>query len=110
MADINLGVGGANSAVAGGYDIDNSLKFESDNSERISFTPSSAVASERRKHTISFWIKRTELGNDQDWIYQWGDSEGDYLRNFVRFQSDDTLRFATSYNVIINTTRVYILK
>ena len=45
MADINLGVGAANSAT-GGYDIDNSLKFESDNSERISFTPSSAVASD----------------------------------------------------------------
>ena len=89
-----------------GYDIDNSLKFESDNSERMSFTPSSAVASERRKHTISFWIKRTELGSTQ-YIYEWGSSEGDYLRNFLRFQSDDTLRYATSYNTIINTTRVF---
>ena len=105
MADINLGVGAANSAT-GGYDIDNSLKFESDNSERISFTPSSAVASERRKHTISFWIKRTELGSTQ-YIYEWGGSEGDYLRNFLRFQSDDTLRFATSYNVIIDSDRVF---
>jgi hypothetical protein len=93
-------------SISTGYDIDNSLKFESDNSERISFTPSSAVASERRKHTISFWIKRTELGSTQ-YIYEWGGSEGDYLRNLVRFQSDDTLRFATSYNVIINTTRVF---
>ena len=32
MADINLGVGGANSAT-GGYEIDNSLKLEADNSE-----------------------------------------------------------------------------
>jgi hypothetical protein len=93
-------------SISTGYDIDNSLKFESDNSERMSFTPSSAVASERRKHTISFWIKRTELGSTQ-YIYEWGGSEGDYLRNFLRFQSDDTLRYATSYNVIINTTRVF---
>ena len=96
----------SNSAVSGGYEIDNSLKFESDNSERISFTPSSAVASERRKHTISFWIKRTELGSTQ-YIYEWGGSEGDYLRNFLRFQSDDKLRFATSYNVIIDSDRVF---
>ena len=34
MADINLGVGGANSA-SGGYDIDNSLKLEADNSENL---------------------------------------------------------------------------
>jgi hypothetical protein len=27
MADINLGVGGANSAVAGGYEIENSVKL-----------------------------------------------------------------------------------
>ena len=93
-------------STATSYDIDNSLKFESDNSEKMSFTPSSAVASERRKHTISFWIKRTELGSTQ-YIYEWGGSEGDYLRNFVRFQSNDTLRFATSYNVIIDTTRVF---
>ena len=95
----------SNSA-SGGYEIDNSLKFESDNSERISFTPSSAIASERRKHTISFWIKRTELGSTQ-YIYEWGGSEGDYLRNFLRFQSDDKLRFATSYNVIIDSDRFF---
>jgi len=93
-------------SISTGFDIDNSLKFESDNSERMSFTPASAVASERRKHTISFWIKRTELGSTQ-YIYEWGGSEGDYLRNFLRFQSDDTLRYATSYNTIINTTRVF---
>ena len=41
MADINLGVGGANSAT-GGYEIDNSLKFESDNTENLTRTPTSA--------------------------------------------------------------------
>jgi hypothetical protein len=61
MADINLGVGGANSAVAGGYTIDNSLKLESDNNERIQSTfggfgtPTSDL-----KYTYSFWIKLTE--------------------------------------------------
>jgi hypothetical protein len=61
MADINLGVGGANSAVAGGYDIDNSLKFEADNSEYIYRTPSSA--GNRKTWTLSFWLKRTELAD-----------------------------------------------
>ena len=63
MADINLGVGGANSAVAGGYDIDNSLKLESDNAEYIDNRHNNA--GNRRTWTLSFWIKRTELGTTQ---------------------------------------------
>ena len=38
MADINLGVGGANSAT-GGYEIDNSLKLEAGNSEYLYTEP-----------------------------------------------------------------------
>jgi len=59
MADINLGVGGANSAT-GGYDIANSCKFEADNSEYLSKTPSSA--GNQKTWTFSAWVKRTELG------------------------------------------------
>jgi len=40
------------------HDIDNSLKFEPDNSEYIYRTPSSA--GNRKTWTLSFWIKRTE--------------------------------------------------
>ena len=60
MADINLGVGGANSAV-GGYDIDNSLKLEAVNSEYLSQT---IGAGSRTTATYSFWFKRTKLGVD----------------------------------------------
>jgi hypothetical protein len=59
MADINLGVGGANSAVAGGYDIDNSLKLEADNSEELNFTPSSSGSNQT--WTFSCWFKLTEI-------------------------------------------------
>ena len=58
MADINLGVGGANSAT-GGYDIANSLKLESDNGEVLTQT---IGAGSRTTATYSFWFKRTELG------------------------------------------------
>jgi len=64
MADINLGVGGANSAVAGGYEIANSLKLESDNTEYLSRTPSSA--GNRRTWTLSCWVKRTEITADSN--------------------------------------------
>ena len=53
-----LALSGTNSA-SGGYDIDNSLKLEPDNSEYLSITNTSA--GNRRTATYSFWLKRTEL-------------------------------------------------
>ena len=50
---------GANSA-SGSYDIDNSCKFEADNVEYLTRTPSSS--SNRQKFTTSLWVKRNELG------------------------------------------------
>ena len=57
MADINLGVGAANSA-SDAYEIANSLKFEADNTEYLSHSSSSGSGT---KVTYSFWCKRTEL-------------------------------------------------
>ena len=60
MADINLGVGGANSAT-GGYEIDNSCKFEDDNDEYLYRT--NASGTNRKTWTVSWWFKQTELGS-----------------------------------------------
>jgi len=69
MADINLGVGGANSAT-GGYDIDNSLKLEADNSEYLIKT--NDAGTNRKTFTVSMWFKRTELANDYMQLWQGG--------------------------------------
>jgi hypothetical protein len=50
-------------SISTGYDIDNSLKLESDNSEYLDNRHHSA--GNRRTWTLSFWIKRTELGTTQ---------------------------------------------
>ena len=71
MADINLGVGGANSAVAGGYDIENSLKFESDNVESLT---KSQTASNRKTWTVSFWFKRTKINSALQYVFEAGSS------------------------------------
>ena len=42
-------------SVSGGYEIDNSLRFNNDDSARLTFTPSSA--GNRRTFTVSVWIK-----------------------------------------------------
>ena len=54
-----LALAGTNSAT-GSYEIDNSLKFEADNTEYLSKTPSSA--GNQKTWTFSAWVKRTELG------------------------------------------------
>ena len=58
-----LAVAGANSA-SGGYDIDNSLKLESNNNEWL--YRASPTAGNRQTYTFSFWIKRCGLGGSID--------------------------------------------
>ena len=50
-------------SISTGYDIDNSVKMEADNSEYLSRVLSST--GNRRTFTISTWRKRTELGDMQ---------------------------------------------
>jgi hypothetical protein len=97
MADINLGVGGANSAVAGGYDIANSLKLESDNPDYIDNRHH--TAGNRRTWTLSFWIKRTELGTTQK-PYDAGFAAS------IAFLSTDKIQIENS-NLYLATNRVF---
>jgi len=60
-----LALSGTNS-VSGGYDIDNSVKLERDNTEGFTFTNSGA--GNRKTWTISYWFKRTELSGGYDII------------------------------------------
>ena len=47
-------------SISTGYDIDNSLKLESDNTEHLYVT--TMTSGNRRTWTYSIWFKRTELG------------------------------------------------
>jgi hypothetical protein len=61
-------------SISTGYDIDNSLKMEADNSESMTRTPSSA--GNRKTWTLSFWFKRTELGAAVRLFEAWDGSTG----------------------------------
>jgi len=82
MADINLGVGGANSAVAGGYEIENSLKFEHSNAESLGKDQAQGT---QTTWTFSTWLKRTAL-SDTSHSYQhvWAAGRSD-LDNGTKF-------------------------
>ena len=88
----------------GGYEIDNSLKFEADNSEQLSRDVSSTGS--RTTATVSMWIKRTELGAAQ-YLFTYGNTDNDNGRTLARFQSDDTLRIMGGNTVWLNTNRVF---
>ena len=99
MADINLGVGGANSAVAGGYDIANSVKLEPDNSEYFQ-RPASGSNGSLTTWTFSLWLKRTELSHNNIFYSQGGNGR-------VRFESNDTFSFRYKSGNEFTTSRVF---
>ena len=100
MTDINLGVGGANSAVAGGYDIDNSVKTEADNSEWMQRATGGGNDSNVKQHSISAWVKRTELGGTQMIL-----SMANIGR--VRFNSSNKIEYQFRAGRNFTTTRVF---
>ena len=78
-------------SVSTGYDIDNSLKIEADNAERMQRASESiGTPTSTQKATISLWVKRTELkssGNHFCWLGNAGATT-----SFIGF-NDDCLRW-----------------
>jgi hypothetical protein len=93
-------------SISTGYDIDNSLKFEADNSEKLS--RSQTTGTNRKKFTVSFWVKRSELGALQ--VLASAESSGNDL-SFLNFETDNVLRFrdtaSASDQCILETNRVF---
>jgi hypothetical protein len=88
------------SVSTGPYQIDNSIKFEADNSEQLYRTPSSD--GNMKTWTYSIWFKRTELGASQTLIAA--------LDTYMYFETNDTawlnLRSAST-NFFMATNRMF---
>ena len=84
---------------AGGYTIDQSLRFNDDDSAYLSRTPSST--GNRKTWTFSCWIKRCKLGTEQEILV--AKTGGD---QFVLKTNNDTIQFfdvATSFTTKLTT-------
>ena len=57
-------------SISTGYDIENSLKLEADNTEYLIKT--NDAGTNRKTFTVSMWFKRTELANDYMQLWQGG--------------------------------------
>ena len=74
------------------HEIDNSVKFEADNTERM-YRAWGAGGGNDQTWTLSLWVKRTELGTLQH-IWGAGVSGNDVL--LLSFQTDNTLKFRST--------------
>ena len=98
---------GTNSIKETGYDVANSLRFNSGSSDSLDRTISSSPT-DMEKFTISVWVKRSKLGSEQAIIGQYSSSN---FREKIDFLADDRLEYiqkndgSTSVNVI--TTRKF---
>ena len=72
-------------SISTGFDIDNSLKLEEDNSEYLQRATGGGNG-DTQKHTISVWVKRTEI------------TKTSFILGFanigrLRFESDDKIEY-----------------
>jgi len=77
--------------VSTGYDIDNSLRFNDDDSAYLSWTPSSA--GNRKTWTFSCWVKKGKVG-ESDYFFDSGTGTNNTTNSLVHnihFNSDDTI-------------------
>jgi hypothetical protein len=97
---------GANS-VTGGYEIDNSLRFNTGSSDYLSKTYSVSPTS-RTTMTISAWVKRGNIGTGVTQVVV--GTDGNYEAP-ITFYTDDTLRITGPYDAgqqgIYETNAVY---
>ena len=76
------------SGVATGYEIEQSLRFNDDDSPYLSWIPASA--SNRKTWTFSAWIKRGNLGVDINLLHAYA---GSGQRSQLVFATDNTIKF-----------------
>ena len=92
---------GANTLSAGGYGVDNSLRFNSGSSDNLTKTFSTSGTSDKIK-TFSFWLKRATSSTEVVII-----SAGSSSRDFIRFESDGTLTFRRVSTFQLTTSQVF---
>ena len=94
-------------SISTGYEIDNSLKIESDNSESLNRTLGTPTNVD--KATFSFWFKRTEQG--RQWLFSTRQNTSSPYDTFrISMTADDEIQvqnYQSSYNARIVTNRVF---
>ena len=72
------------------YQIEKSLRFNEADSSHLEFDP--GLKGNRRTWTWAGWIKRTNPGNNDNFV-GWGRADGTNYGGACRFESDGTIRY-----------------
>ena len=89
----------------GGYDIDNSLRFNDDDSAYLSRTPS--TAGNRKTWTWSGWVKRGNLGSQAALFSANDGTATDTTLAVLKFNVSNELTFDAATFNYLRTTRVF---
>ena len=90
----------------GPYEIDNSLKLESNNTERVNKAAGTiSGAGNRRTFTISFWTKRTEINGVKQYLFEAGNSDSNTDRFTLRFGTGDTFDIQSQSTWLVTNRR-----
>ena len=100
---------GTNSIKDEGYEVANSLRFDDGSSDHLTITPSSA--GNRKKFTLSFWVKRSSLESGNKCPFSIGNSasstsDADWF-TLMFHGSTNTLRLVQYNIVLFATNRVF---
>ena len=93
---------GGNQLAAGGYNVDNSLRFNDGSSDSLQRTPASA--SNRKTWTWSSWVKRSKLSADNPSLI--GVYSGS-TQLFIAFNSSDKLFMQDFTTIFMTTSQVF---
>ena len=103
---MSLLIPGTNSIKDTGYDVANSLRFNGASSDDLERTPSSS--GNNNKNTLSVWLKRSRIGEEDFIIYGFGGSAN---RSKITFLDNDKLQINTivssSNSLVYETTRKF---
>jgi len=93
----------ANTLAAGGFDVDNSARFNTASSDDLRRTFSSG---NRKTWTWSSWIKRATLGANQS-LFSCHTGDSDTAQLDLKFDAEDTISYEGKSTVLKTTSRVF---
>jgi len=93
---------GGNQLTAGGYNVDNSLRFDDGSTDYLNKS-SSGSTGEGKTFTLSLWVKRSDLSREQYLVHaRSADSQGNFAR--LEFDSGDNIRYRGYSTTYIDTS------
>jgi hypothetical protein len=91
-------------SITGGYEVDNSLRFDDGSSDYLSKT---ASAGDRRQTTISVWVKRSTLGTSQKIYNHYNSTDSEFTFYFDSNDKFNVNSYESEHQLLLTTNRLF---